>query len=162
MNQKSDTAVLHCVVRTAQTQDCRRIADLAVQLGYECTEEEVHRRLGEMQSSRQYAVYVADLSGRHVVGWIAAFVFRAVELDTLAEISGLIVDEAHRCGGIGKLLLDATEEWAQHLGCSAISVHSNLTRERAHRFYTNNGFELMKTQRMLHKPLVARDRVEPQ
>jgi GNAT superfamily N-acetyltransferase len=161
MSQKPNAAVLHCVIRTAQSQDCNRIADLAVQLGYECTEEEVHRRLRAMQSSRQYAVYVADLSGRHVVGWIAAFLFRAVELDTFAEISGLIVDEAHRCSGIGKLLLDATEKWAQYVGCSAISVHSNLTRDRAHRFYTNNGFELMKTQRMFHKPLVARDHIEP-
>jgi GNAT superfamily N-acetyltransferase len=129
------------------------MAALAVQLGYDCKEEEVLTRLGEMENSRQYTVYVAELSASHVVGWIAAYVFRAIEVDTLAEISGLIVDEGHRCSGIGKVLLDAAEKWARSVGCSAISVHSNLTRGRAHRFYTNNGFELLKTHRMFQKSL---------
>jgi GNAT superfamily N-acetyltransferase len=129
------------------------MADLAVQLGYECTGREVQMRLGEMQDSPQYAVYVAELSGCHVVGWIAAYVFRAVELDPFAEISGLIVDQALRCSGIGKILLDAAEKWARHVGCSSISVHSNVTRDRAHHFYKNNGFELLKTQRMFQKAL---------
>jgi GNAT superfamily N-acetyltransferase len=129
------------------------MADLAIQLGYECTGQEVQRRLREMQDSRQYAVYVAELSECNVVGWIAAYAFRAIELEPSAEISGLIVDETLRSNGIGKILLDATEKWARHVGCAAISVHSNVTRNRAHRFYANNGFELLKTQRMLHKPL---------
>jgi GNAT superfamily N-acetyltransferase len=142
-----------CVVRAAQAQDSNRMADLAVQLGYECTGQEVQRRLREMHDSRQYAVYVAELYGCNVVGWIAAYVFRAVELETFAEISGLIVDETLRSSGIGKLLLDAAEGWARQVGCTAISVHSNVTRDRAHRFYANNGYELLKTQRLLHKAL---------
>jgi GNAT superfamily N-acetyltransferase len=155
MNQKGNVLASNsaCVVRGAQGEDCNRMADLAVQLGYECTGQEVQRRLREMQDSRHYAVYVADLSGCNVVGWIAAYVFRAVELETCAEISGLIVDETLRSSGIGKILLDATEKWARYVGCTAISVHSNVTRDRAHRFYANNGFELLKTQRMFHKPL---------
>jgi GNAT superfamily N-acetyltransferase len=123
-----------CVVRAAQSQDCNRMGDLASQLGYECTAPEIQRRLQEMEDSRQYAVYVAELPGSHVVGWIAAYVFRAVELEAFAEITGLIVDEAFRSNGIGKILLDATEKWARHVGCTAISVHSNVTRDRAHRF----------------------------
>ncbi len=155
MNQKRNVLASNsaCVVRAAQTQDCNSMADLAVQLGYECTGQVVQRRLREMQDSRQYAVYVAELSGCKVVGWIAAYVFRAVELDAFAEISGLIVDETLRSTGIGKILLDATEKWARHVGCTAISVHSNVTRDRAHRFYENNGFELLKTHRMFHKRL---------
>lgn len=155
MNQKANVVALNsaCVVRAAQIQDCGKMADLATQLGYECTEQQIERRLKEMQDPRQYAVYVAELSGCHVSGWIAAYVFRAVELDTYAEISGLIVDEALRSGGIGKVLLKATEKWARHVGCGAISVHSNVTRDRAHRFYQSNGFELVKTQRMFHKLL---------
>jgi GNAT superfamily N-acetyltransferase len=129
------------------------MAALAAQLGYDCTEEEVLIRLGEMENSRQYAVYVAERSGSHVVGWIAAYVFRSIELDTLAEISGFIVDEGHRCSGIGKVLLDTTEEWARHTGCKAIAVHSNVIRDYAHRFYTSNGFEVLKTQRVFQKSL---------
>lgn len=129
------------------------MADLATQLGYECTEQQVQIRFDEMQDSRQYAIYVAELPGSHVVGWIATYVFRAVELVPSAEISGFIVDESLRSSGIGKTLLDAAETWARQVGCTVISVHSNVTRDRAHRFYLNNGFELVKTQRMFHKPL---------
>jgi GNAT superfamily N-acetyltransferase len=129
------------------------MAELAAQLGYQCTQQDIQRRLEEMGDSRLYAIYVAELSGPDVVGWIAACVFRTVELENLAEISGLIVDEALRSGGIGKSLLEATEVWARNVGCNAISVHSNILRDRAHRFYTSNGFELMKTQRMFHKRL---------
>jgi len=155
MNQESSAMALNspCVVRAAQAQDCNRMADLAVQLGYECTRQDVQRRLRDMQNSEQYAVFVAELSGRQVVGWISAYVFRAVVLDRFAEISGLIVDEAFRGSGIGKILLDTAEKWARHVGCTAISVHSNVIRDRAHRFYANNGFELLKAQRVFRKPL---------
>jgi GNAT superfamily N-acetyltransferase len=142
-----------CVVRAAHAEDCDRMAELAVQLGYECTGQDVAKRLGEMRDCQQYAVYVAEFPGSDVVGWIAAYVFRAVELEVSAEITGLIVDEALRSSGIGKTLLEATEKWARHVGCTAITVHSNVVRGRAHRFYTSNGFELVKTQRMFHKPL---------
>jgi len=142
-----------CVIRVAQPQDSNGLVGLAAQLGYECTEQEIQRRLEEMQDSRQYAVYVAELSGFDVVGWIGVYVFRAVELENSAEITGLIVDEGLRSSGIGKKLLDAAEAWARNVGCTAISVHSNVIRDQAHRFYTSNGFELLKTQRMFHKPL---------
>ena len=138
------------------------MADLAVQLGYECTEQQVQRRLEKMQDSRQYATYVAEPPGGHVVGWIAAYVFRTVEFDPLAEISGLIVDESFRSSGIGKILLHAAEKWARQVGCTAISVHSNATRDRAHRFYLNNGFELLKTHRLFHKALSRHETREPE
>ena len=155
MNQWPSLAIWHsaCAVRRAQANDCVRMAALAAQLGYECTGEDVRGRLSEMQDSKQYAVYVAELPGRQVVGWIGVYVFRAVESATSAEISGLVVDEALRSGGIGKILLDAAEKWARQVGCNAISVHSNVTRNRAHQFYTNNGYRPVKTQKIFHKSL---------
>jgi len=106
-----------------------------------------------MQDPNHYGVFVAELDGGQVAGWIGAFVFRAVELDGFAEVSGLVVDENARCRGIGKVLLAAAEEWAQNLGCQAISVNCNIVRKRAHRFYTTNGYELIKTQRIFRKIL---------
>jgi len=37
-------------------------------------------------------------------------------------------------------LLDAAEKWARGVGCDAISVRSNVKRERAHQFYRDNGY----------------------
>ena len=142
-----------CHVRLAQTSDCSKMANLAVQLGYQCTEEQVRERLEEMQDSNQYSVCVAELPGGQIAGWIAAYLFRSIEAATCVEISGLIVDQQVRCRGIGKVLLEAAEEWARLQGCNAIMVHCNITRERAHAFYSNNRFQHIKTQKLLHKDL---------
>ncbi len=140
-------------MRLAQASDAESIADLAGQLGYPSTSEEVRQRLNEMRDANQYALLVAELAGGQIVGWIGVQVFRAVELDTAAEITGLIVDENVRSSRIGKSLLEAAEEWSRSVGCGAISVRSNVTRERAHRFYAASGYEHVKTQKVLHKKL---------
>jgi len=142
-----------CTVRPLKPNEYDKIAHLAGQLGYQSTEEEIRSRLGEMQDSNQYAVYVAELSGSRIAGWIGVHLFRCVEMDKRAEISGLVVDQQVRSRGIGKRLLHTAEEWARSRGCHAISVLSNAKRERAHRFYTNNGYEHTKTQKSFHKSL---------
>jgi GNAT superfamily N-acetyltransferase len=129
------------------------MADLAVQLGYECTGEEVQKRLSQMQDPRQYAVFVAELGEGRIAGWIGAYLFRSVETRSCAEISGLVVDQAIRSRGIGKILLDTAEGWARSNGCDTVSVRSNVKRDRAHRFYSNNGYEHAKTQKEFRKNL---------
>lgn len=142
-----------CVVRPPELGDYDRIADLAGQLGYSSTKAQIRTRLREMQDSKQYVVYVAEPPGCQIAGWIGVYIFRAVEVDYFAEISGLVVDQEIRSGGIGKALLDAAEEWARSLGCIVISVRSNVIRDRAHQFYMNNGYEHTKTQKSFHKNL---------
>ena len=140
-------------VRMAQPRDSDRIAELGGTTWLSVHREEVRGRLSQMQDANQYAVFVAELPTGQIAGWIGLYVFRAVEMETVAEISGLIVDENVRSCGIGKMLLDAAEEWAQRVGCRVISVRSNVKRDRAHQFYTNNGYEHIKTQKELRKEL---------
>jgi GNAT superfamily N-acetyltransferase len=142
-----------CTVRPPRPNDYDKIADLAGQLGYESTEKEIRDRLGEMQDSNQYAVYVAELPGGRIAGWIGVYVFRSVETDRCAEISGLVVDQQIRSRGIGKVLLHNAEKWARIHGCDVISVRSNVTRGRAHSFYKENGYERTKTQESFRKIL---------
>ena len=106
-----------------------------------------------MKDASLYGVFVAVLPQDEVVGWMGAYLFRSVELDPLAEISGLVVDETLRSRGIGKALLNAAEDWARGLGCAAISVNSNTIRDRAHHFYVSNQYELVKTQKIFRKSL---------
>lgn len=142
-----------CTVRAPRAEDFARMAELAGQLGYASTAAQVQARLAEMENSRDYTAFVAELPGGTIAGWIGLFIFRAVELDKCAEISGLIVDEAVRSAGVGKALLDAAEVWARTAGCGSIAVHSNIKRQRAHGFYMRNGYAWVKTQEFLRKPL---------
>jgi GNAT superfamily N-acetyltransferase len=142
-----------CTVRPAQPKDSDAMAGLAKQLGYECTGTEVRRRLNDMKDAAQYGIFVATLPEIEVAGWVGAHVFRAIELNAIAEINGLVVDKTVRSRGIGRALLCAAEQWARAAGCDGISVKSNITRDRAHRFYMSNGYELVKTQRLFQKSL---------
>jgi GNAT superfamily N-acetyltransferase len=137
--------------------DYDKMADLAGQLGYESTGEEIQKRLSHMLDRSQYAVFVAELPGGQIVGWIGAYLFRSVEKASYAEINGLVVEQAIRSQEIGKLLLKAAEEWARSNGCDAISVRSNAKRDRAHRFYLNNGYEHVKKQKEFRRTLCRVD-----
>lgn len=143
------------VVRAPLPRDLQRMADLAGQLGYPCTPKEVQQRLSEMQDANQYAVYVAEIAPGEIAGWIGVYVFRSLELEAYAEISGLVVSREARCRGVGKVLLEAAEEWARGTGCATISVRSNVTRERAHGFYKKSGYEWVKTQKTFWKNLIS-------
>ena len=129
------------------------MARLAGQLGYECSADQVRHRVLAMQPSPQYAVLVAEIQRGPIAGWIGLYVFRSVELEAFAEISGLVVDEAIRSRGVGKALLDAAEDWARSVGSAILSVRSNVIRDRAHRFYATNGFRQIKTQNVFCKEL---------
>jgi GNAT superfamily N-acetyltransferase len=87
-----------------------------------------------MKDASRYGVLVAVLPQDEVAGWIGAYVFPSVVLDPFAVISGFVVDESLRSRGIGKALLNAAEDWARRVGCAALSVNSNIIRDRAHHF----------------------------
>lgn len=129
-----------------------RLAELAGQLGYPSTGAEIERRFVGLESSRDHKVFVAQANGE-VVGWIGVFVYRCLEADARAEISGLVVDERVRSQGIGLKLLARAEEWARELGCAAIGLRSNVIRERAHLFYERLGYKYVKTQKSFRRDL---------
>ena len=142
-----------CSIRSPEPADFNSMAELARQLGYECTADQVRMRLSEICDAHGCATYVAELAKGQIAGWIGICLFRSVEMDKIAQISGLVVAQEHRSRGIGRLLLHAAEGWARKRGCRGISVHSNVIRERAHGFYQRNGYETCKTQKLFHKSL---------
>jgi GNAT superfamily N-acetyltransferase len=142
-----------CTVRPARPGDFNAMAGLALQLGYECTGEEIEERLSHMQDPNCYAIFVAEVAGGQIAGWIGAYLFRSVETESCAEINGLVVEQSIRSRGIGRLLLDAAEEWGRRIGCDTMSVRSNVKRDRAHRFYESNGYRHTKTQKEFRKTL---------
>lgn len=139
-------------IRLRQPQDDDRIAELAGQLGYPGSGRDVRARLDRMRDPDQYGVFVAELDGR-IVGWIGLYIFRTVETDGHAEISGLVVDEACRSRGVGSALVRAGEAWARERSCDTITVRTNVTRERAHAFYRREGYDWAKRQETFRKRL---------
>ncbi len=139
-------------IREAQPQDYARVAELAGQLSYPSSAEEIAARLEGMKRSSDHAVFVAELDGE-VAGWLGVYVCRMVEAQARAEVSGLVVDERFRSQRIGWHLLDRAERWAREKGCGVIGLRSNVIRDRAHAFYERNGYQHVKTQKAFRKDL---------
>lgn len=141
------------LIRRAGPEDAERIADLSGQLGYPASAQQIRQRLQTILTNGRHAVYVAQRADGTVIGWIHIYLCPLVEVALQAEIGGLIVDEQQRGQGIGQRLLEAAERWAAERECTAVTVRSNIIRERAHRFYTRLGYRLVKTQRVFTKTL---------
>lgn len=139
-------------IRSPRREDHARLAELAGQLGYPATAAEIANRIAGFEGSQEHAVFVAEMN-HEVVGWIGVFVFRCMEMEARAEISGFVVDERVRSQGIGLKLLRRTEEWARERGCTVIGLRSNVIRERAHLFYERQGYKHVKTQKSFRKDL---------
>ncbi|HXZ12768.1 MAG TPA: GNAT family N-acetyltransferase [Candidatus Sulfotelmatobacter sp.] len=140
-------------IRAPRAGDFARMAELAGQLGYPAGAQEIERRLRGMENSGEHAVFVAELAGGEIAGWIGVFVHGAVEIDPRAEISGLVVDERIRSQGVGLKLLERAEQWAREQDCKTAALRSNVIRGRAHAFYERSGYEHFKTQKSFRKPL---------
>jgi GNAT superfamily N-acetyltransferase len=140
-------------IRVAQLSDAPRLAPLAGQLGYPSTPEHVAARLRGIFATAGHIVFVAERKNSEIAGYVDVFLFRTAASDVRAEIAGLIVQEASRSQNIGRMLMARAEDWARENGCSECGLRSNVIRERAHFFYENLGYRVIKTQKSFRKTL---------
>lgn len=130
------------MIREAAASDAAALAALSTQLGYPAKPEEAAERLSALGAG---ALLVAEEDGA-VLGWIHVCGIRFFQSPPFAEIGGLVVDEAARGKGVGRLLVQAAVRWAAEQGYGKLRVRSNVVREDAHRFYEREGFRRVKTQ----------------
>jgi GNAT superfamily N-acetyltransferase len=148
-------------IRRARRGDAASLAELSGQLGYPATSAQIAKRFGKLAPASRHALFVAEWkdagSNRRaagsLVGWLHVSITNLVEVDTRAEVNGLIVAEGHRSLGAGARLLGAAEEWARRHGCGSVNLRSNVLRERAHKFYERQGYEHYKSQKAFRKKL---------
>ena len=133
------------IVRSARTADGAEIADLSGQLGYPASVNDMKRRIAGICEDENCMLLVAESDGC-VVAWLLIHLYRQVSSDCLAQVGGLVVDEAHRNQGIGARLMERAEEWARERDCRGVMLRSRSTRKDAHAFYKRLGYSDIKTQ----------------
>jgi ribosomal protein S18 acetylase RimI-like enzyme len=139
-------------VRPYRLGDEDAIRQLAEQLGYPSTFDDVTERLATIAGDTRSVVLVCELDG-DVVGWIHVARVHNVQDGTFAEITGAVVADQHRGVGIGEQLLDTAEAWAVEQACETVRVRSNIVRARAHGFYRDRGYRVEKEQAVFIKGL---------
>lgn len=98
-------------------------------------------------------MFIATGAAGEPVGWIHIGATHRLEAGPFAEIGGLVVDEAHRGGGIGAALVKAAEDWARGRGFGLVRVRSNVARAGARGFFQRLGYGEVKTQAVFGKPV---------
>jgi len=140
-------------VRRAVRADIAQLPELCQQLGYPSTEAQVRMRFEDAEAAPERALFVAEAPSGALVGYLDIFVMRTIESEPRAEIAGLVVHENYRSRGVGELLIARAEKWAREHNCSAVTLRSNVIRERAHAFYERLGYKHIKTQKSFRKAL---------
>ena len=138
-------------IRQANARHCDVLANLAAQLGYPASAEQIRRRLAALAPDL-CAVLVAELDGE-VVGFVHVGCKTSILVESSAELRGLVVAEGRRGGGVGRALLQAAEGWAVEHGCEQMDVSTNVIRAGAHAFYGRLGYEAYKESVRFRKSL---------
>jgi len=139
-------------LRPPLPSDAPALAALAGELGYPSTAEQLLGRLAAL-SPTDASVIVATDADDVPIGWCQVELHRTLVEPLSALILGLVIGDGHRSEGIGAELLAAAERWAKARGCKQLVVGTRITRERAHRFYAREGYEVSKTSYFLTKGL---------
>ena len=133
------------IIREAKITDAMAICSISSKdLGYECEENLVKKRLEHLDSSRE-VVFVAELNDV-VAGYIHAEIYNLLYFESMVNILGLAVVSDCRRKGAGKVLMKQVEEWAKVKGIKEIRLNSGGTRKEAHEFYRAIGFDDEKVQ----------------
>jgi GNAT superfamily N-acetyltransferase len=127
-------------VRDARPADSPRLVALIRELGHDIDEKHVRKNLTALKKNGETPL-VATLGGE-VVGLCGVHRTITIHRDApLGRITILIVTEQAQGHGIGRMLVDAAEEWMRERGCKLVEVTSNDRRAAAHAFYRHLGFE---------------------
>ena len=147
------TPATRITVRPMAISDARDVARLTTQLGYPTSPDHSARRMVQLLSDPDQALLVAEEGEGGVVGWVHVCVLRLLELESTAQIAGIVVDAQRRGAGVGRALMAEAERWAAARGCEETLLYSNAVRADAHRFYERLGYSRAKTSYRFHKRL---------
>ena len=125
-------------IRTAELKDTDALQILFRQLGYQTRADSLQTRITEAGSHMQMLVAETNAGVCGVI--VVNFIMPAHEAGLWALISALVIDESARGAGTGQRLLAEAERIAAEKNCTQIELSSSERRERAHKFYENQGY----------------------
>jgi GNAT superfamily N-acetyltransferase len=128
-------------IREATSEDTQALAEILCQTGYPCKGEALGSRLSKYLGDPVSAVLVAD-DGAKVLGFACAHVIPLFHEDaSLCRLTIMGVAETCRRRGVGRLLMNAIEEFARQNSCRRVEITSSDHRVAAHSFYRALGYK---------------------
>lgn len=108
--------------------------------------EKVKEKIEKITKNTKDIIFVCE-ENNEVIGYIHGSPYELLFAEPLVNIMGFVVREKNRNQGIGSMLMERLEQWAQNNGSSGIKLLSHPSRIQAHRFYERRGFIFTKDQK---------------
>ena len=134
-------------IRELSEADAGAVSRLSRQLGYQLSVEETANHIRWIMKNPENCAFAALIDNK-VAGWIHGFQAIRLESKPFVEIGGLVVDEAYRGKGIGKMLVHKVKEWCKEKDVRTLRLRTNVKRTEAHQFYRAIGFRETKQQKI--------------
>ena len=137
-------------VRQMTIEDVPVARVLLSQLGYPLDIQEVGFRYQAVTKSEDHSLLVAEQAGR-VIAFCHLYLRPALDKPPEAVVQALVVDQAVRGSGVGKIVMAAVEARVRDRGFASVSLASSVTRDEAHAFYEAIGYERFATSHLFRK-----------
>jgi GNAT superfamily N-acetyltransferase len=127
-------------IRDAKPSDAPRLTELIHELGHEIDEKRVRKNLEALKKLGELPLVVT--LDKTIVGMCGISKRIVVHRPApLGRITALIVTKEAKRHGLGRMLVEAAEDWMRKGGCQLVEVTSNDRRAEAHAFYRHLGYE---------------------
>lgn len=119
--------------------DIYSVIPLLQKLGnYSVSETLIKERLDEMVQQNYECIAVRD--GEKVIGTCGLWFQTRHYAGKSVEMDHLIIDDAYRGSGVGKMLADFISGYACQRSCNWIELNSYVHNFKSHKFFYNQGF----------------------
>jgi GNAT superfamily N-acetyltransferase len=132
------------IIRDAAFADLEELTALMTDLGYPTTLEEFKVRFENISAHADYRTIVAVADGEIVgMAGLSKNIFYEMNGNYM-RILAFVVKQSSRKLGIGKILIEAAENWAREQGLHTVVISSGNRAERdaAHLFYQKMGYAI--------------------
>lgn len=140
-------------IRRAMISDAKPIYELCTSvLGYHYSEEQVSANVRRLIGDSTNLLLVAE-QNNEIVGFVHAHNHDPIYAPPMKNVVAMAVRSESRNHGLGRILLEAVEQWALDSGAVAVRLNSEEHMDEALHFYKSLGYEYIKTQYNFRKML---------
>ncbi|MBQ4526924.1 MAG: GNAT family N-acetyltransferase [Clostridia bacterium] len=132
------------MIRKATYNDCRILAELAVQMWEDNTVDSLEAEFSESIKTDD-AVFFIKYENETPVGFAQCGLRKdyveGTETSPVGYLEGIFVKKPYRNKGYAKELLSACEKWARDMGCTEFASDCELDNVGSLKFHVAMGFE---------------------
>lgn len=122
--------------------DIPSVIHLAEELNPKIKKETLYHRLEEAFSYTNYQLFALVLENK-IIGLCSAWLSTRLYSGKQLELDNFVIQKKYRSKSYGEKFNKLIEKWAKQEGCLRIELNSYVINGKSHKFYFNQGFEIL-------------------